>query len=70
MGYIKINGNERGFEAGEFPRTLGALLVVLKVEPATIVAEIDGKIIKREEFGQTAIREGQSIELVRFVGGG
>ena len=70
MTSVRINGVERNFPAGEFPATLGELLGVLNVEPATIVAEVDGKIITRKDFEQTSIHEGQSIELVRFVGGG
>ena len=33
-------------------------------------AEIDGVIINRDKFAETKLRNGQSIELVRFVGGG
>ena len=70
MGLLRINGVERSFPGGEFPETLAALLELLNVEPATVVAEIDGEIVTRKKFGDTAVREGQDIELVRFVGGG
>jgi sulfur carrier protein len=66
---LKINGQEKTFDEG-FPPTLGALLEQLKIDAATVVAEIDGQIVQRSEFAQTTLSEGQSIELIRFVGGG
>jgi thiamine biosynthesis protein ThiS len=69
MNVLKINGVEKEFPGG-LPQTLAELLDQLKVETATVVAEIDGEIIKREEFEQTRLHPGQNIELVRFVPGG
>ena len=69
MDSLKVNGKERTFD-GIFPATVTALLADLKINEATIVAEIDGKIIRREDFAKTSICPGQSIELVRLVGGG
>ncbi len=69
MNSLKVNGTERKF-AGIFPATLTDLLTELKISKATVVAEIEGKIIKREDFAKTSICPGQSVELVRLVGGG
>ncbi|MHC4927828.1 MAG: sulfur carrier protein ThiS [Planctomycetota bacterium] len=66
---LKINGQEKTFDAG-LPETLGKLLDEMKIDAATVVAEIDGTIIERAVFAQTELKEGQSIELIRFVGGG
>ena len=66
---LTINGKEREFPAG-IPKTLTELLGGLNINQATVVAEIDGKIIERQNFAQTQLSAGQSIELVRFVGGG
>ncbi len=52
------------------PKTLAELLGQLNINQATVVAEIDGRIIERQDFAQTPLSAGQSIELVRFVGGG
>ena len=70
METLKINGVDREFESGQMPATLAALLKLLNIEAATIVAEVDGCIVKREIFGDTRLRSGQKIELIRFVGGG
>ena len=66
---IKINGQEKTFEGG-LPATLAKFLEDMKIDAATVVAEIDGQIVERRDFAQTALAEGQSIELIRFVGGG
>ena len=69
MNILKINGKERTFPE-QFPGTIMELLTKLKISEATVVAEIDGKIVRRKDFAQTSVRPGQSIELVRLVGGG
>jgi len=70
MEVLRINGVEKQFPEGQLPSTVAKLLEQLGVKPATVVAEIDGQIIEREKFAQTLLRKGQSIELIRFVGGG
>ena len=69
MQVLKINGVEKQFPAG-IQQTLTELLEQMDINQATVVAEIDGKIIERQNFSQTRVSPGQSIELVRFVGGG
>jgi len=66
---LKINGQVREF-AERLPATLAELLKTLHIDEATIVAELDGKIIPHAEFSTAVLRENASIELVRFVGGG
>ncbi|MGD8499503.1 MAG: sulfur carrier protein ThiS [Phycisphaerales bacterium] len=69
MEMLRINGVEKQFHAG-MPRTLAELLEQLNINQATVAAEIDGKIIQRQNFEETQLSSGLSIELVRFVGGG
>ena len=69
MGTLRINGVEKQFSAG-IPQTLAELLKQLDINEATVVAEVDGKIIARENFEQTQLSGSQNIELIRFVGGG
>lgn len=70
MSVLKVNGVEREFGDGRLPATLAQVLDWLGVEAATVVAEVDGRIIEREKFAHTQVHEDQSIELVRFVPGG
>ncbi len=73
MGWMKslqINGQVRQFAPHEMPATLSALLEKLGIGAATVVAEVDGAIVRPEEFARTEVREGQTIELIKFMGGG
>jgi sulfur carrier protein len=69
METLRINGAEKQFPDG-LPQTLTELLKGLNINAATVVVEIDGKIIAKENFAKAALSSGQSIELIRFVGGG
>ena len=39
-------------------------------EPKNIITEVNGNIIHSNDWKQTNIKEGDTIELVAFVGGG
>jgi sulfur carrier protein len=67
---LKINGVEKEFGGDVLPNTVAELLEQMNIKQATVVAEIDGIIINRNDFSDTQIKPGQEIELVRFVGGG
>jgi thiamine biosynthesis protein ThiS len=70
VGVLKINGQETKFAEGKMPATMMDLLLTLGVDSAAVVAELDGQIIERANFRKTPLRNGQSIELMRFVPGG
>ncbi|MCE5187048.1 MAG: sulfur carrier protein ThiS [Planctomycetaceae bacterium] len=65
---LTINGQEKEF--AQRPGSLSALLSELKINEATVVAEVNGQIVERKDFSTTRFEEGARIELVRFVGGG
>jgi thiamine biosynthesis protein ThiS len=69
MKALQINGQVRQFAPQEMPATLAALLEILGIK-AAVVAEVDGQIVRPEDFARTAVREGQTIELIKFMGGG
>jgi len=66
---LYINGQDKVFEGG-LPESLSALLNDLKIDEATVVAEVDGRIVERKDFAATPLKAGAKIELIRFVGGG
>ena len=70
MKTLKINGVEKQFPDDRVPATIADLLEQLNIEGATVVGEIDVRIIERQKFARTALANGQCIELVRFVPGG
>lgn len=67
---LKVNGVVKQYDASNMPRTISDLLEQMNISQATVVAELDGDIIQRRDFANTQIQPGQTIELVRFVGGG
>jgi thiamine biosynthesis protein ThiS len=70
MGLLKINGKEEIFPDNKIPATIAELLRQLGVDSTTVVAELEGQIVERAKFSTTNLRDGQNIELVRFVPGG
>ena len=69
MNTLIINGKRREFAEG-LPPNLSSLLTMLEIDEATVVAEVDGQIVERKNFGSAVLKDGQKIELIRFVGGG
>lgn len=63
---LTVNGQELSFPGG----CLESLLNHLGVDRKTVVAEVNGVIAPREDFSSIELREGDVVELVRFVGGG
>ena len=50
--------------------TLVSFVRDMDLNPDTVVAECDGRIIKRDEYDTLVLQEGSVLELIRFVGGG
>lgn len=67
MPKIMINGEPRLFSRLS---TLGRLLSMLDVSPKDLVVEVNGRVVKSHQFGDIQLKEGDQIELIRFVGGG
>jgi len=64
---ILVNGKQMEFDS---PPSGLDLLARLNIVPATVVAELNGEIIKREEFLARMLADGDVLELVTVVGGG
>ena len=69
LDVLKINGQEKEFPDG-VPPTLAELLDKSDISQATVIAQIDGQIVKPQAFAQTKLLPGQSIELLRIMAGG
>lgn len=46
------------------------LVIEQQLDTMSLVAELNFKIIKQAEWNDTLIKEGDTIELLSFVGGG
>lgn len=64
---IMLNGEEKQVGAGQ---TVGELLTDLELHPRMIVVEHNREILDRERYDATELQEGDTLELVHFVGGG
>lgn len=64
---VRLNGRERDVPAG---LTVRRLLESLELEPALVVVERNREILSRGRYDEVTVREGDSLELVHFVGGG
>ena len=50
--------------------TVSALLREQKLDPKRVVVELNFAVVAREDYDATPLREGDTLELVQFVGGG
>jgi sulfur carrier protein len=64
---VTINGVERTVPAGS---TIGDFLADRGYKVTMVLVERNGEIIPRDQCADTAIREGDRLEIVHAVGGG
>jgi sulfur carrier protein len=68
-GNLLIQLNGEPFEI-EQPLSVTDLLARLAIDPRRVAVEHNLAIVKRHAFGDTVVREGDTLEIVNFVGGG
>lgn len=64
---IVLNGEEQQQAEG---LSLAGLIEQLGMKPDRVAAELNREIVPRERWPQTALRDGDRLEIVHFVGGG
>jgi thiamine biosynthesis protein ThiS len=64
---ITLNGDP--FEL-DSPMSVAALLTKLDIDPRRVAVEHNLNIVKRKTYPETVIGEGDTVEIVNFVGGG
>ena len=67
---LQINGEERDFGDAPASFTLAALLETLGMKADRVAVELNRDIVPRDRWAQTALNEGDKLEVVHFVGGG
>ena len=63
---VKINGDELNM-AG---KTIAEYLATTNFDPKRIAVERNGDIVPKAKYGETILQDGDSLEMVSFVGGG
>ena len=64
---IRMNGEIRRWDS---PVTVLALIESLGIRPGTVVVERNLKIVPRERMAEEMVEDGDSLEIIRLVGGG
>ena len=63
-----VNGKEDDLAEG---LTISQLLIEQKVKmPEMVSVELNGQILKRSQFDNTGLNEGDKVEFLYFMGGG
>ena len=66
---MKIRVNGRTLEVAE-ETTLRDFIVSVRRQPEGVIAELNERVMTRDAWAGTLLREGDSLELVSLVGGG
>ena len=61
-----VNGEQHDVAAGD----LLGLLTALDLNPRKVAIELNLEIVPRSLYAQTALADGDRIEIVHFIGGG
>ena len=64
---IRINGE---WAEGPQGQTIAALLARMGIDPRRVAVERNLEIVPKVKYGETALAEGDNLEIVQFVGGG
>ncbi len=64
---LTVNGAPHAFD---HPLTLSQLLEYLHLAGKRLAVERNGEIVPRSQYGETALADGDRLEIVVAVGGG
>jgi sulfur carrier protein len=64
---LTVNGDPRSVPG---PATLADLLAHLRLDARMVVVELNREIVRRQFLSDRPLKDGDSVELVHFVGGG
>ena len=63
---VKVNGEEKNI-AG---KTIAEYLTTTNYDMKRIATELNGDIVLKTAYADTVLKDGDSVEIVSFVGGG
>jgi thiamine biosynthesis protein ThiS len=65
---ITVNGEKRvGLTS---PLTVAELIEQLGINPKSIIVELNFEIVTKNKVSETNVQDGDTIEIIRLVGGG
>ena len=65
--HIILNGQKKEIFP---PQNLREVIGRFSPSPAVLIAEVNGAIVKKNQWDEIRVNDGDTIELVSFVGGG
>ncbi len=64
---ITLNGKPRQIRG---PASISDFLRALDIDPQQVAVALNGEVVPRDRWREAGIAEGDSVEVVRAVGGG
>jgi sulfur carrier protein len=64
---LTINGESRTLDPVD---TVDAMLRQLGLDPRGVVVELNRAIVRRADIAASPVQDGDTVEIVHFVGGG
>ena len=65
--HLTINGKPELVDDAD---TVADLLIRFDIPPKRVAVEVNRELVPRAGFGQTRLENGDTVEIVTFVGGG
>lgn len=65
---IRLNNREEEFESGEM--TISQLMALKNFTFRMLIVKVNGELVKRHEFDQKIIREGDDVMILHLITGG
>lgn len=62
---VKVNG-----KMSEIAGTIESYLIAEGYNISRVAVELNGEIVSKSDFGKVELKDGDSLEVVSFVGGG
>ena len=63
---VKVNGEAKNISG----KTIAEYLATTNYDMKRIATELNGDIVPKATYAETVLKDGDSIEIVSFVGGG
>ena len=67
---VGMPDTSNGEELNIAGKTVAEYLATTNYDPKRIAVERNGDIVPKSQYGETVLQDGDSVEVVSFVGGG
>jgi len=64
---LRVNGKPRASREG---LTVVGLLADLQIHPQRVAVQLNGEILRREQFPEVVLKDGDTVEIITFMAGG